>query len=168
MKTPNELFERMRRQRQNLGLTQQQLATQAKVGIATVQNIEAGRGNPEVATLVNLLHVLGLEISCTEVKLDWNPLVISGLPLITGVKNFEQRAHRSFLMKALLDISKVLNRVEPNSREALALASFIGAIKEHFASVWADLEPNLMNWSKHAPQSIKLRRISVDFLASYL
>ena len=44
-----------------MGITQQDLAEMAEVGIATVKDIERGKGNPSLNTLRKLCTVLGLE-----------------------------------------------------------------------------------------------------------
>lgn len=46
-----------------LGISQQDLAEFAGVGIATVKDIERGKGNPSLQTLQKILDVLGLEIT---------------------------------------------------------------------------------------------------------
>lgn len=45
-----------------LSLTQQELADYTGLGLRTVKEIEAGRGNPSVATLSKIAGVLGLEL----------------------------------------------------------------------------------------------------------
>ena len=48
--------------RRQLGITQQDLAEMAEVGISTVKDIERGKGNPSLKTLEKICTVLGLEI----------------------------------------------------------------------------------------------------------
>ena len=48
--------------RKALGITQTELAEMAGVGIATVKDIERGKGNPSLKTLEQLCTVLGFEI----------------------------------------------------------------------------------------------------------
>ncbi len=57
-----ELKELMKQRREKLGLTQQDLAEIAQVGVATVKDIERGKGNPSLGTVHKILYVLGLEI----------------------------------------------------------------------------------------------------------
>ncbi len=57
-----ELKEVMKQRREKLGLTQQDLAEMAQVGVATVKDIERGKGNPSLGTVHKILDVLGLEI----------------------------------------------------------------------------------------------------------
>ena len=53
----------IKERRTQLKLSQQDLAEFAEVGIATVKDIERGKGNPSLQTLQKLLNVLGLEMN---------------------------------------------------------------------------------------------------------
>lgn len=57
-----ELKEIMKQRRETLSLTQRDLAEMAQVGLATVKEIERGKGNPSLSTIKKILEVLGLEI----------------------------------------------------------------------------------------------------------
>lgn len=52
----------MKQRRETLALTQQDLAEMAQVGLATVKDIERGKGNPALNTVKKILDVLGIEI----------------------------------------------------------------------------------------------------------
>lgn len=52
----------MKDQRKKLGISQQDLAEMADVGITTIKQIEAGKGNPSLSTIEKILEVLGMEI----------------------------------------------------------------------------------------------------------
>lgn len=52
----------MKERREVLLLTQQDLADMAQIGVATVKDIERGKGNPSLNTINKILEVLGLEI----------------------------------------------------------------------------------------------------------
>ena len=52
----------IKKRRRRLGISQQDLAEFAEVGIATVKDIERGKGNPSLQTLQKILTVLGLEM----------------------------------------------------------------------------------------------------------
>ena len=52
----------MKERREVLSLTQQDLAEMAQVGLATIKDIERGRGNPSLSTINKILDVLGIEI----------------------------------------------------------------------------------------------------------
>lgn len=55
-------MEVMKTQRKKLGISQLDLAEMADVGITTVKQIEAGKGNPSLSTVEKIMDVLGLEI----------------------------------------------------------------------------------------------------------
>lgn len=55
-------MEVMKTQRKKLGISQLDLAEMADVGITTVKQIEAGKGNPSISTVEKIMDVLGLEI----------------------------------------------------------------------------------------------------------
>jgi y4mF family transcriptional regulator len=64
-----ELMDIMKQRRETLDLTQQDLAEMAQVGLATIKDIERGKGNPSLGTIKKILEVLGLEI---EYRLRFN------------------------------------------------------------------------------------------------
>lgn len=57
-----EVMDIMRQRRETLSLTQQDLAEMAQVGLATIKDIERGKGNPSLRTIKKILDVLGIEI----------------------------------------------------------------------------------------------------------
>lgn len=57
-----ELVDIMKQRRETLSLTQQDLAEMAQVGLATIKDIERGKGNPALSTVKKILDVLGIEI----------------------------------------------------------------------------------------------------------
>lgn len=61
-KTSMYIKEVMKDQRKKLGISQQDLAEMADVGITTIKQIEAGKGNPSLSTIEKILEVLGMEI----------------------------------------------------------------------------------------------------------
>ncbi len=52
----------MKQRREVLSLTQQDLAEMAQVGLATIKDIERGKGNPALSTVKKILEILGMEI----------------------------------------------------------------------------------------------------------
>ena len=57
-----ELRDIMKQRRETLSLTQQDLAEMSQVGLATIKDIERGKGNPALNTVKKILDVLGIEI----------------------------------------------------------------------------------------------------------
>lgn len=54
--------EEIKKRRKSLAITQLDLAEMADVGLATVKDIERGKGNPSLSTLGKILDVLGYEM----------------------------------------------------------------------------------------------------------
>lgn len=57
-----DLKETLKSRRAVLSLSQTDLAEMSGVGLATIKDIERGKGNPSLATVMKLLEVLGMEI----------------------------------------------------------------------------------------------------------
>lgn len=57
-----ELNEVIKSRRKVLAISQLDLAEMAEVSLATVKDIERGKGNPSLSTINKLLGVLGLEM----------------------------------------------------------------------------------------------------------
>lgn len=58
-----ELKDVMKQRREFLCLTQKDLAEMAQLGVATIKDIERGKGNPSLNTIKKILDVLGIEIN---------------------------------------------------------------------------------------------------------
>lgn len=65
-----ELKDIMKQRRKQLGLTQVDLAEMAQIGLATVKDIERGKGNPSLSTVTKILDILGLEIDYRIRKIE--------------------------------------------------------------------------------------------------
>lgn len=65
-----ELNEVIKSRRKVLAISQLDLAEMAEVSLATVKDIERGKGNPSLSTVNKLLGVLGLEM---DFKIPSNP-----------------------------------------------------------------------------------------------
>jgi predicted transcriptional regulator len=57
-----ELQEVMKSRREHLSISQLDLAEMAQISLATVKDIERGKGNPSLSTVKKILEVLGMEI----------------------------------------------------------------------------------------------------------
>lgn len=154
--------------RKNQGLTQLQLAQKASMSLATLQNIEAGRANPELATLQSLLKVLGYELTIKPKEINWSLLSSLGLPLMSSQVG-GVLPYRSLLVQTLQECTEQLSQITKDSREELALSSFLFALRDHYPSVWRDLPEGLHLWlKKNNLGSVKLRRLSLQALGEYL
>ncbi len=58
----NDAGKMIRRRRISLHVDQRSLSEIAGIAVHTLSNIEAGKGNPTVATLERLLNALGMEL----------------------------------------------------------------------------------------------------------
>ena len=56
------LSEVIKNRRKTLAISQQDLAEMAGIGLATLKDIERGKGNPSMATVSKIMDVLGMEI----------------------------------------------------------------------------------------------------------
>ncbi len=54
--------EEIKFRRKTLAISQRDLAEMAGVGLATIKDIERGKGNPSLSTISRILDVLGMEI----------------------------------------------------------------------------------------------------------
>lgn len=52
----------MKQRREKFGLSQTDLAEMAGVSLASVKDIERGKGNPTLSTVQKILEVIGMEI----------------------------------------------------------------------------------------------------------
>jgi len=57
-----DLVQRLKARREQLGVTQEHLAELAAVALRTVKALDSGKGNPTVSTLIKLADVLGMEL----------------------------------------------------------------------------------------------------------
>mgnify|MGYP002626250779 FL=1 len=56
------LAEVIKSRRKTLDISQQDLAEMAGIGLATIKNIERGKGNPSIGTVSKIMEILGMEI----------------------------------------------------------------------------------------------------------
>lgn len=56
------LQETVKERRRTLSLSQKDLAEMAELSLATVKDIERGKGNPSLGTVSRIMDVLGMEI----------------------------------------------------------------------------------------------------------
>ena len=61
------LIQSIKKRREDLQVSQEDLASLAGVGLRTLKQFESGKGNPTLQTLQKIANVLGLEL-CLQVK----------------------------------------------------------------------------------------------------
>ncbi len=59
----------IKERRENLKVTQENLAKLSGVGLRTLKQFESGKGNPTLQTIQKIAEVLGLEV-CLKVKTE--------------------------------------------------------------------------------------------------
>lgn len=163
----------LRERRLAIGMTQQRLAQLADVSLATLQNIEAARANPEISTLDKLARELGLDVQIVPQKADWAQWSHLGLPLMLMHDRPAPAARnsRDVLVSELIRISQHLDEVRPRTREGDALRAFFIAIRDHYPSVWRLTPKSIHLWVRKNPldrRLIKLRRMAISRLSEYL
>ena len=62
MKHLDDLVQQIKERREILNLTQESLADLSGVGLRTIKQLEAGKGNPTFNTLQEIADVLGFEL----------------------------------------------------------------------------------------------------------
>jgi len=171
------LVEKLKLARKTAGLTQFQLAGAAGISMATLQNIEAGKANPEWSTLERLFAALSLEFTLKPKDLDYERLRSIGVPLI-GMESKQQSA---FIKAPKLSSSIVIDTLKANmaqilnlsesSREFKAMLSYLWAIKDHYPKVFLQLGTGPKSWVERgleSTQPIALRRIVLSYLGEHL
>ncbi len=162
----------IRRKREIAKITQRQLADRADVGMATLQNIELGKGNPSIRTLEAVITELGLSLELGESKQDFEVLSQLGVPLSSSNQVEDSfRPDKGTLIATLRKQAPAIRRLATDSREGAALASFLTALRDHFPDSWLAVRSDLEDWLNQIAITgalIKLRRISIQNLAEYL
>jgi transcriptional regulator with XRE-family HTH domain len=169
----------IRKKRQTLGLTQQEVARRAKVSLATLQNIEAEKANPALSTVVALADVLGLEFNLKSKDLApiLDALCDYGLPLMSDRMSDRMSGHaRVRVTPSRGHFIDLLNSLNLNERVKIkedrvtdALSALLAAIEGHFPSIWRMIDHGAHDWLRHH-RSVrpKLYRIASARLSEYL
>lgn len=158
------IFTRIKMSRQRQGLSQVGLAAKTGLGLATIQNIEAGRANPEWSTLAALFSVLNLKFEITSTTLE--DLAGFGCPMMTS-GNPQQVPSRERLVRILRSLD--LESVSGFAREEGAVSAWLAALRDHYPSVWREASIPVQSWlAKRKAVPLKQRRIALARLAEYL
>jgi transcriptional regulator with XRE-family HTH domain len=161
------------RARKSRQLTQLELAVQSGVSLATIQNLEANRGNPEWKTVLALIDALQLKLDLRCGPIDWSRLIALGVPLMSY--SVESSSHpfsakRSTLLVELSVVSENLMHIEMGSRESVGLLAWLCGMRDHYPSVWQKVPVGIKKYLSKSkiPVSLKLRRIAISNLSRYL
>jgi len=156
----------IKKARKQRGLTQLQVATRAGIGVATLQNIEANRANPELSTITALFKTLRIKFKFEVEKRETDFVVLAayGCPLM--VKNADDSIRPT--RAGLIEESQLVEHTGLKGREAKAVASWVHAIRDHYPSVWNQLPMALRSWAENQPVEPKLRRLALSRLGAFL
>lgn len=180
-------FRIIREERLQQGLTQSELAHRSRVSLPTVQNIEGGRANPSLSTLIAVLGALGLELKAEPRPADWDLLAVCGAPLmvregaVTGEETYTgtrapvlPTAER--LLSSIRDACREL-RDRPDGehleRRREAVQALLLALRTHFPTFFREhlAGTELYEEPLSAPitgRTVRLTREAVATLARYL
>lgn len=162
--------------RKQLGITQVELAHQSGVSLPSIQNLEAGNGNPSIETLQALAGSIGLELSMTIKPAHWDALAYLGAPLTTLSTVQSITPQLSTLLGTLREACVELhysNQVSDRERKLEAVQALLLALEEHFPKIFKKYcSPSTLIMSLKSKtitgKLIKLKRIAVARLAEYL
>lgn len=149
--------------------SQAHLAHESRCSLATIQNIEAGRANPEIETLARVLSSLGQKLSIISKSLDFTFWPSLGLPMLDK-ENILVTPSKELLLQQLKIIEPQLHLLK-DERLCTALASFLSALKGHFPTSYSQTGISIKEWLEKHENTFcrpKLRRLSIERLATYL
>ncbi len=166
----------IRKQRELFGLTQAKLSFIAGVSLPTIQNIEAGRANPELETVQRLLQALGMETQFVARRTNWNFLSLCGVPLhnidnAQEVTTYENCSKECFIGEMRLAINECNSSLNPGDkdRKSKALGATLLALQTHYPSVYAEFSSSALAKELLNQTGLqKLRRIALKGLQKFL
>jgi transcriptional regulator with XRE-family HTH domain len=162
-----QIVSQIKDERIKLGITQASLASQAKISLPALQQLEAGTSNPSLETLARVGRVLGLELQLKPLSCDWDRLCALGVPLTSEVRARFTPSEESLAREVRLALREPLQE-----RQSDALAGLLLALYEHFPSVFkrnfgkSSLAKRLIQ--NPSGRVIKLKRLAVARVSEYL
>lgn len=166
-------------QRNNMGLSQVELAARSGVSLPTIQNIEAGRANPAWSTLESLFKILAVEVQLKAKPIDLKLWALHGVPLTSADIQGEryQKPQSSQLKKMLKNlVSQLPGNEDFHRKEWQAFLAFLWALHENYPiffkqvdkeSRYADLlEKTYLHTNSDTFRRYK--QVSADKLAEYM
>lgn len=147
----------------------------ARVSLATVQNIEAGRANPAVGTLGRILDVLGMDLELRRRPVDWDLLVAMGVPLQQqGAANVRPTPEllARLLRSAVAELMQCPG-VDVDQRKMEAVQATLCAAQRHFPTFYRRyFARNLLACAlvrrKTTGRLVRQGRLAASRLAEYL
>lgn len=170
--------------RKSLGLSQSKLAEMSQVSLATLQGIEAGRTNPTLQTLNQILNVLGCEIQVVESTYNFSHLISLGAPLLKSEESHSKDiiqsqsnliCHLKLALRYIERTSKLpKHQTEADThRKVDAVSAMLLVLKLHYSKIYTKYF-NEDHFSKalveqaNLGRHIKLYRIAKAQMGTYL
>lgn len=125
----------LRQRRLDLGLTQPQLAQRAGLSLPAIQQIESGRGNPGLRTLLSLFSVLGIDAEVQVRTPNWGALAAFGVPLL--VESDVRGASALSALEGAELLREAAAVTDWDERQREALQATLSAIQSHYPSFFA-------------------------------
>jgi transcriptional regulator with XRE-family HTH domain len=167
----NELSQIIKKQREILGISQVDLANKSNVGVATIQNIEAKKANPELSTIVRILNTLGLTLTIEKKSASWEQLIDFGVPLLGRISRKDLKLAETDLVDLVNTIDWTKFKSIKDDRALAAVGSFFSAVDSHFPTTFAKFEAGFKAYALISLIQLstpKLRRIALSSLSNYL
>jgi putative transcriptional regulator len=160
--------------REDLGLTQNELAHMSGVSLPTIQNIESGKTNPGLEIAEKLLGALGFHLSVKNQDVDWDLMAALGAPLVALKKtNYSPsadilRRQVPMAIRALKDLPHEPDR----ERKIETIQALLLGLRTDFPTFYKKLNKlPTVQWIQALPLNpkvLKLKRQSVETLSKYL
>lgn len=165
----------IKKRREASGYSQQKLAELSGLSIATIQNLEAGKGNPTFDVLEQISKVLNFKINFTSNTTNWDRLCDYGLSLVQEETKSKSKRTIKELKELLIsaafeirDSSALLDK----ERYSDAFSALLFGIKLHYPSVFKkNLQVPILIENlplKLSGRQLKLYRYSKSILGEYL
>jgi transcriptional regulator with XRE-family HTH domain len=165
----------IKKRREALGYSQQKLAELSGLSIATIQNLEAGKGNPTFDVLEQISKVLNFKINFTSNTTNWDRLCDYGLSLVQEETKSKSKRTIKELKELLIsaafeirDSSALLDK----ERYSDAFSALLFGIKLHYPSFFKkNLQVPILIENlplKLSGRQLKLYRYSKSILGEYL
>ncbi len=158
--------------RQQQNITQVDLAKLSGASLPTIQNIEAGKGNPTLDVLQKILSALNATLSIESAMPRWDLLASLGVPILQTQDFIVLEKSEARLLKELRPaLSLSLQQLSDRERDAL-YATYL-ALQTHFPETFKRLHlksARMTQLSKATDPAriLKLRRIAIRNLSEYL
>lgn len=169
------------------GLSQFELARLSNVSLASIQNMEAGIGNPTLSTVTSVSKVLGLKVELKTVPADWKLFAKCGAPIMEVLNGRLGKGYQSakpnadMLIRCILDVSLELmdNIIIENGntfdfeRKKDALQAILLALHDHYPTDFKNVvmkSPVVKSLypKKVTGRLLKLRRLALASIAEYM